>query len=173
MPWLPQFFRPVRHGTLVLLALGFTVGAVFGSIARSLVHDVLMPPLVLLLGRGDVADLFWVLADGEKQAGPYLSLADAHAAGAITINYGIFVGNLIALLIVVLAAWAALRWFHRAEGRLEDALDGPPPAPDEPADKKCPHCLSVIAWRATRCPHCTSHLPAILPAGLSLPRGSI
>lgn len=167
MTWLSDFARFAKRGNLMDLAIGFTVGAAFSTIAKSLVNDVLMPPVGLVLGRSDFSDLFWVLQRGEKAPPPYVTLADAQAAGAVTINYGVFINSLVAFLIVALAMFVVVRLASRAERLLEDAIDDPPAPATEAKEKKCPHCRSTIAWRATRCPHCTSHLPA--PEGCTAP----
>jgi large conductance mechanosensitive channel len=158
MSFLADFSRFARRGNLVDLAVGFTVGAAFTTIAKSLVNDVLMPPVGLFLGRSDFSDFFWVMKAGTKAPGPYVNLADAQAAGAVTLNYGVFINSLVAFAIVALAMFVVVRLMQRAEKRLEDMIEDPSGAPAAPSEKMCPHCRSTIAYRATRCPHCTSHL---------------
>ena len=158
MSFLADFTRFARRGNLVDLAVGFTVGAAFSTIAKSLVSDVLMPPVGLLLGRTDFSDFFWLMKEGPKAAGPYITLADAQAAGAVTLNYGVFINSLVAFAIVALAMFVVVRLVQRAEKRLEDLIEDPADSPGDPAEKKCPFCRSTIAFRATRCPHCTSQL---------------
>lgn len=165
--FLRDFARFARRGNMVDLAIGFTVGAAFSTIAKSLVNDIIMPPLGLLLGRTDFSGLFWVIAKGPKSPGPYVTLADAQAAGAVTINYGLFINNLVAFLVVALAMFVVVRLLTRAENLLDDAIEGPPPAPGEPLEKKCPFCRSTIDARATRCPHCTSCLTPEIEAAAS------
>lgn len=169
MSWINDFSRFARRGNLLDLAVGFTVGAAFSTIAKSLVNDVLMPPVGLLLGRTDFTDLFWVLKSGPKAPAPYVTLADAQAAGAVTLNYGVFINSLVAFAIVALAMFAVIRVLQRAEARLEALIDQPDAqATEEAIEKKCPHCRSTIDILATRCPHCTSHLTTpttSLPAG--------
>ncbi|GAA6141912.1 large-conductance mechanosensitive channel protein MscL [Hydrogenophaga sp. 5NK40-0174] len=155
---LADFSKFARRGNFVDLAVGFTVGAAFSTIAKSLVNDVLMPPIGLLIGRTDFTDLFWVLRSGPKADGPYVTLADAQAAGAVTLNYGVFVNSLVAFFVVALAMFFIIRMIQRAEERLDGMLDDGAPPPEEPLEKKCPYCRSTIAFRATRCPHCTSQL---------------
>lgn len=159
MSWFHEFSRFARRGNLLDLAVGFTVGAAFSTIAKSLVNDILMPPVGWLLGRTDFTDLFWVLASGPKKPGPYVTLADAQAAGAVTMNYGVFINSVVAFLIVAVAMFVVVGLIQRAERRLNDLIDHPAAPPEEPCEKKCPHCRSTIPYRATRCPHCTSHLP--------------
>lgn len=164
MTWINDFSRFARRGNLIDLAVGFTVGAAFSSIAKSLVNDVLMPPVGLMLGRTDFSGLFWVLKAGPKAPAPYVTLADAQAAGAVTLNYGVFINNLVAFAIVALAMFLVVRTLQRAEARLEALIDKPGLASDAvPTEKKCPQCRTTIDFLATRCPHCTSHLQEVPP----------
>jgi large conductance mechanosensitive channel len=169
VPFVREFARFARRGNMVDLAIGFTVGAAFSTIAKSLVYDIIMPPLGLLLGRSDFSGLFWVIAKGPKSAGPYVTLADAQAAGAVTINYGLFINNLMAFMVVALAMFAVVRLITRAEHLLDHAIDGPAPANGEPLEKKCPFCRSTMDARATRCPQCTSQLAA----GVEAPKDAV
>ena len=153
MSILNDFKKFIMRGNLVDLAIGFTVGAAFTTVAKSLVNDIIMPPIGLLLGNVDFQDLFVVLRDGENQPPPYATIDAAQAAGAVTLNYGVFINNCIALLIVAIAMFVIIRIVNR----IDDALDGPK-QPQEPVHKKCPFCLSTVPFRATRCPHCTSAL---------------
>ena len=157
-----DFRKFVMRGNLVDLAIGFTVGAAFSTIARSLVTDIIMPPVGLMLGRSDFSDMFVVLRPGAEVLGPYATLADAQAAGAVTLNYGLFGNALLAFVVVAIAMFAIMRAVNRAEARLEATLSDPP-KPQEPENKKCQFCLSTIAYKATRCPHCTSPLDAPAP----------
>ena len=147
---LKEFKEFAMRGNVVDMAVGIVIGAAFGQIVTSLVKDILMPPIGLLLGNVDFTNLFMVLKGGEE-AGPYASLADAQAAGAVTLNYGVFVNTIISFVIVALAVFLLIRSINRLQ-RQEEA----PPA--EPTTKECPHCLSTIPLKATRCPHCTSEL---------------
>lgn len=154
MGWISDFQKFAMRGTLVDLAVGFTVGAAFSTVAKSLVDDVIMPPVGLLMGGTDFSDLFAVLREG-AQAGPYATLAAAKAAGAVTLNFGLFVNAIIAFLVVALAMF----WIIRLISRAEQAMEGEKPAaPEEPANKKCVFCQTTIPYRASRCPHCTSQL---------------
>jgi large conductance mechanosensitive channel len=152
-----DFRKFVMRGNLVDLAIGFTVGAAFSTIARSLVTDIIMPPVGLLLGRSDFSDLFVVLRPGPEAAPPYTTLADAQAAGAVTLNVGLFGNAVLAFVVVAIAMFVVMRAVNRAESRLEAAL-ADPPKPQEPENKKCQYCLSTIPFKASRCPHCTSTL---------------
>lgn len=158
MSIVSEFKKFTLRGNLVDMAVGFTVGAAFTTIARSLVDDVIMPPVGLLLGRSDFSDLFWLLRAGETAPPPYATLADAQAAGAVTINYGVFVNAVLAFLLVAIAMFLVIRTINRLERKLEREAGAPEAATAEPETKKCPYCLTTIAHQATRCPQCTSQL---------------
>jgi len=155
MGMIHDFKKFALRGNLIDMAIGFTVGAAFATIAQSIVKDVVMPPIGLLLGRADFSDLFWLLRAGETAPPPYATLADAQAAGAVTMNYGAFVNNVLAFLLVALAMFVVVRMVTRMTDSLEG---GEPDQPGEPSDKKCPYCLSLIPYKASRCAHCTSQL---------------
>jgi large conductance mechanosensitive channel len=149
---LKEFKEFILRGNVVDMAVGIIIGAAFGTIVTSLVNDVIMPPIGLLLGGVDFSNLFVLLKAGSPAA-PYASLADAQAAGAVTINYGLFINAVISFLIVAFVIFLLIRSINRMR-REEEA---PPP---EPTTKECPYCLSTIPIKATRCAHCTSELPA-------------
>jgi len=148
---LKDFKEFAMRGSLVDMAVGIVIGVAFGAIIQSLVADVLMPPIGLLLGKVDFANLFVVLKEGAT-SGPYSSLASASAAGAVTINYGKFVNTFINFIIIALAMFFVVRGINRARRRLE--------APAAATTRDCPFCYSAIPIKATRCPHCTSELQA-------------
>jgi large conductance mechanosensitive channel len=133
------------------MAVGIVIGAAFGGIVSSLVADVIMPPIGLLLGNVDFANLFLTLREGAKAAGPYASLADAKAAGAVTVNVGVFLNTVFSFLIVAFAIFLVIRGMNRMK-RAE------PAAAAAPATKECPFCFTAIPVRAKRCPNCTSQL---------------
>jgi large conductance mechanosensitive channel len=139
------------RGNVVDMAVGIVIGAAFGTIVKSFVDDVLMPPIGLLLGNVDFSNLFITLKEGAKAAGPYASLAAAKAAGAVTLNLGIFINTVISFVIIAFAVFMVIKGINRM--KKEEVA---PPA--EPTTKECPFCLSTIALKATRCPHCTSEL---------------
>lgn len=147
---LKEFKEFAMRGNVVDMAVGIIIGAAFGTIVKSLVSDVIMPPIGLLLGNVDFANLFGILKEGTL-AGPYASLADAQKAGAVTVNYGVFINTIISFLIVAFAVFLLVRQINKFK-RQEEA----PPA--EPTTKDCPYCLSSIPIKATRCAHCTSEL---------------
>lgn len=166
MRWKPftklfeDFKKFTLRGNMIDLAIGFTVGAAFTTVVKSLVSDIIMPPIGLLMGNADFSDLFWVLdipdsvPEGEQN---FQTLADAQEAGAVTINYGSFINTCLSLFIVALAMFIIIRIVNRMDERLEKAF-GDPPKEGEPSEKKCDFCRTVIAYRATRCPNCTSQL---------------
>jgi large conductance mechanosensitive channel len=145
-----EFKEFAVKGNVVDMAVGIIIGAAFGAIVKSLVSDMLMPPLGLLLGNVDFSNLFVVLKEGAT-ATPYASLAEAQKAGAVTINYGLFVNSVISFVIVAFAVFLLIRSINRLK-RQEEA----PPA--EATTKECPYGYSAIPVKATRCPNCTSDL---------------
>ena len=157
MSFFSELKKFALRGNLVDLAVGFTVGAAFTSIARSLVDDILMPPIGLALGSTDFSNRFWLLRPGAEQAPPYATLADAQAAGAVTLNWGAFANSVLTFLIVALAMFLVVRAVNRLDESLESAF-ADSPAPEDPQNKKCPFCRTTIPYMATRCPQCTSHL---------------
>ena len=145
-----EFKEFAMKGNVLDMAVGIIIGAAFGTIISSLVADVIMPPIGLLLGNMDFSNLFLVLKEG-KVAGPYASLAAAKAAGAVSVNFGLFINTVINFLIVAFAIFLLIRNVNKLK-RQEAA---PPPAP---MTKECPFCLSAIPIKASRCAHCTSEL---------------
>lgn len=139
----------ISRGNVIDLAIAVIIGAAFATVVKSLVDDVVMPPLGLALGKVDFTNLFFVLMDGTKAAGPYATLADAKAAGAVTVNYGLFLNSVVAFLLVGLACFLVVRQVQRFM-----------PTPVVVASKPCPHCAMDIPLTAKKCPHCTSALAA-------------
>ena len=149
---LKEFKEFAMRGNVVDMAVGIIIGAAFGTIVKSLVADIIMPPIGLLLGNVDFSNLFIVLKQGAT-AGPFATIAEAQKAGAVTINYGVFANTVISFLIVAFAVFLLIRALNKLQ-REEEA------PPEEPTTKDCPHCLSTIPIKATRCGHCTSELSA-------------
>ncbi|HMK52951.1 MAG TPA: large conductance mechanosensitive channel protein MscL [Thermodesulfobacteriota bacterium] len=147
-----EFKEFAMKGNVIDMAVGIIIGAAFGTIVNSLVQDVIMPPIGLLLGNVDFANLFAVLKEG-KVAGPYASVAAAKSAGAVTINIGVFINTIISFILIAFAVFLMVRTINRMR-REEEA-----PAP-APTTKDCIYCLSKIPIKATRCPNCTSELKA-------------
>ena len=147
---LKEFKEFAMRGNVIDMAVGIIIGGAFGTIVKSLVNDVIMPPIGLLLGGVDFSDLFLTLKEGAV-AGPYTTLASAQEAGAVTVSYGLFINAVISFLIVAFAVFFLIRGINRLK-REEEA-----PA-EAPTEKECPYCLSSIPIKATRCGHCTSAL---------------
>jgi len=143
-----EFKEFVMRGNVLDMAVGIIIGAAFGKIVTSFVNDILMPPVGMLLGRVDFANLFINLS-GQ----PYASLKEAQGAGAATINYGVFLNTVLDFIIVAFVIFLLVRQVNRMKRQREA-----PPA--EPTTRECPYCLSTIPLKATRCPHCTSELEA-------------
>jgi large conductance mechanosensitive channel len=148
---LKEFKAFALRGNVLDLAVGIIIGGAFGTIVKSLVDDVIMPPVGLALGNVDFANLFVLLKPGSKGAPPYATVADAHAAGAVTVNYGNFINNIVTFLIVAFAVFLIVR----AANRLK-----PQDAAAAPATRDCPYCRMTIPVAASRCPHCTSDVKA-------------
>ncbi len=147
---LKEFKEFAVKGNVIDMAVGIIIGAAFGTIVNSLVQDVIMPPIGLLLGNVDFSNIFAVLKEG-KVAGPYASVAAAKAAGAVTINFGVFLNTIISFILIAFAVFLLVRTINRLR-RQEEA-----PAP-VPTTKECSYCFSSIPIKATRCPNCTSDL---------------
>jgi large conductance mechanosensitive channel len=145
-----EFKEFAMKGSMVDMAVGIIIGAAFGTIISSLVADIIMPPIGLLLGNVDFANLFVLLKEG-KVPGPYGSLAIAKAAGAVTLNYGVFINTIVSFLIVAFSVFLIVRNINKLR-RQEEA------SPTVPTTKECPYCLSVIPIKAVKCGHCTSEL---------------
>jgi large conductance mechanosensitive channel len=141
---LKEFRDFVMRGNVVDMAVGIVIGVAFGRIVMSLVNDIIMPPIGLLLQGVDFANLYVAL-----RGGPYASLAAAKAAGAPTINYGVFLNTIIDFIILAFVVFLLIRQLNRMQRPQEAAA---------PATKECPYCLSTIPLRATRCAYCTAEL---------------
>jgi large conductance mechanosensitive channel len=148
---LKEFKAFAMRGNVLDLAVGIIIGGAFGTIVRSLVDDVIMPPIGLALGNVDFSNLFLMLKAGPKAPPPYSTLAEAHSAGAVTVSYGLFINSIITFLIIAFAVFLIVR----AANRLQ-----PKEAAAAPSTKDCPYCKMPIPLAATRCPQCTSDLKA-------------
>jgi len=142
-----EFREFAMRGNVLDMAVGIIIGIAFGAIITSLVNDIIMPPLGLALGRVDFSNLFINLSGGS-----YATLEAAKEAGAVTINYGVFVNSVINFIIIAFVLFLIVRSMNKLKRKEE--------APAEPTTKECPFCLSQIPIKATRCPHCTSQLKA-------------
>lgn len=149
---LREFKEFAMKGNVLDMAIGIIIGAAFGTIVKSLVADVIMPPIGLLLGNVDFSSLYILLKEGAKVAGPYASLADAQTAGAVTLNYGIFINSVVSFIIVAFAVFMVVKSINKLKRKEEEI----PPA--APTTKSCPFCYTVISVQATKCPACTSEI---------------
>ena len=145
-----EFKAFVMRGNVMDLAIGVIIGAAFGTVVKSLVDDVIMPPIGLATGGVDFSEKYVLLKEGAA-VGPYASLAAAKEAGAVTLNYGAFINNVITFLIVALAVFMIVKAVNKMYRR---------PAEPTPETQPCPFCTMTIAKAALRCPNCTSSLTA-------------
>ena len=148
---IKEFKEFVMRGNVVDMAVGIIIGAAFGLIIKSLVADILMPPIGILLGGVDFSNLFIVIKEGAT-SGPFETLAAAKEAGAVVISYGVFFNTVISFIIVAFAIFMLIRSLNKMKRKEEEA-----PAA-EPTTKECTYCFSTIAIKATKCPQCTSSL---------------
>ena len=150
-----EFEKFALRGNVVDMAVGILLGAALGTIASSLVDDIIMPPVGAVIGGVDFTELFFVIKEGDPTS-PYSTLVRARDAGAVTINYGLFINNIISFIVVALVLFLSIRGFNE----LVEAIQGGEEDPS-PTTRKCPYCFSTIALKATRCPHCTSQLEPV------------
>jgi large conductance mechanosensitive channel len=146
-----EFKEFAIKGNVVDMAVGIIIGAAFGGIVNSFVNDVIMPPIGLLLGNVDFSNIFAVLKEG-KTPGPYATIAAAKAAGAVTLNLGVFINTVINFIILAFAVFLVVKNINRLK---KQEAPAPPPAP---VTKDCPHCLMAIPIKATKCGFCTAEL---------------
>jgi large conductance mechanosensitive channel len=144
---LAEFRKFALKGSMLDMAVGIVIGAAFGAIVTSLVNDIIMPPIGLLLGGIDFSNFFWTIKAGDP-SGPYITITDAQAAGAVTINYGLFINTLISFLIIALVLFIIIRSVNNFRKAEEAAV----------TTKKCPFCISEIQIDAIRCAYCNKDL---------------
>ena len=149
---LKEFKDFAVKGNVVDMAVGIIIGGAFGKIVSSMVNDIIMPPIGLLIGKVDFSNLFIDLSGKD-----YASLAQAKDAGAPTINYGMFVNNIIDFVVVAFALFLVVKWMNKLRDKAgKDEAKQEAPAP--PTPKQCPYCLSEIPLKAVRCAYCTADL---------------
>lgn len=141
----------ILRGNVMDLAIAVIIGASFGSIVKSLVDDIIMPPIGMVTGGADFGSHYVLLKAGTKTPPPYATPAAAKEAGAVTLNYGTFVGTIVTFLIVAVAIFVLIRAVNKLYAK---------PAPATPTTKPCQYCALPIPLAATRCPNCTSQLSA-------------
>lgn len=147
---IKEFKEFAMKGNVVDLAVGLVLGAAFGAIVKSLVDDIIMPPIGLLLGRVDFSNLFVVIKEGTTPP-PYNTVALARDAGAVTLNIGVFINVIMSFVIVAFAMFMIIKTINRMKKEA--------PKPEAvPTTKECPFCLSTVPLKATKCPFCTSDL---------------
>jgi large conductance mechanosensitive channel len=138
---IKEFREFALRGNVIDMGVGIIIGASFGKIVTSFVSDILMPPIGMLMGRMDFSNLYVSLSGGD-----YASLAEAKAAGAATLNYGLFLNHIIDFSFVAFALFLLIRWVNKLKG----------PVPEPTAMRECPECLSQIPAAAKRCSQCAS-----------------
>jgi len=148
---LSEFREFAIKGNVVDMAVGIMIGGAFSTVIKSLVDDVLMPPIGLATGGLDFSSKFVVLQEGTTAAGPYATLEAAQKAGAVTLRYGLFLNQIVSFIIIAVALFFLVRWINRLRR---------PDTPPAPTTRPCPYCLSHVDQKATRCSHCTSELEA-------------
>ena len=149
---IKEFREFALRGNVMDMAVGIIIGASFSTIVNSLVNDIIMPPIGWLLGGVDFSNFYLIVKSGSP-AGPYPSLVDAQAAGAVTLNFGLFINAIISFLIVAFAMFLLIRSVNRLQTKKDaDKTDA------APAAKDCTYCFSSIPAQASRCPFCTSQL---------------
>ena len=146
---LKEFKEFAMRGNVVDMAVGIVIGGAFGTIVKSVVDDVIMPPIGLAMGGVDFAEKYLMLKAGGDGASAYATLAAAKEAGAVTLNYGLFINSVISFIIVAFALFMLIKGMNSMKREAEVA---------PPSTKDCPHCFTAIPLKATRCPSCTSTL---------------
>ena len=146
-----EFKKFAMRGNVLDMAVGVIIGAAFGKIVDSLVKEIIMPPLGLLISKVDFTNMYFLIKEGTSPA-PYVSLDAAKAAGAVTINIGLFLNAVISFTIVAFAVFMLITLVNKLDKKKTDE------APAAPTTKKCPYCCSDIPLDAVKCPHCTSDL---------------
>ncbi len=150
---LKEFKEFAVKGNVIDMAVGIVIGAAFGTIVKSFVSDIIMPPIGLLLGNVDFSQLYLLLKEGTK-AGPYATLADAQAAGAVVLSYGVFINSVISFMIISFSIFIVIKNINKLK------REAVPVVAEEPTTKACPYCFSTISIKALKCPNCTSELKA-------------
>jgi len=145
-------------GNVMDMAVGIIIGAAFGKIVDSMVKDIVMPPIGWLMGKVDFSNLYLTLPNESGEFINYPSLETAKAAGAVTINYGVFINTLISFIIVVLAVFVLVKAINKLKSLAEKETAAETAAKEEATTKTCPKCFSTINIKATKCPFCTSDI---------------
>jgi len=145
----------VTRGNVIVLAIGIIIGGAFSAVVNSIVNNLMMRPLGVLIGNVDFQDLFIVLKQGEEALSPEATLEMAREVGAVTLNYGQFLTDLISFLLLALGVFLMIKGIQKIKNRAAKPEEEEKAAPEE---KDCPYCQKSIPAKATRCPYCTSKL---------------
>ena len=151
---LEEFKTFAVRGNVIDMAVGIIIGAAFGKIVDSLVKDVIMPPFGYIMGKVDFTNMYLTLPNAKGEIVSYPSLSAAQEAGAITINYGVFINTLISFIFVAFAVFLMIKAINKLKAATAKECE----KVEEETTKTCPYCFSVVDKRATKCPHCTSEL---------------
>ena len=152
--WADEFKTFAVKGNVIDMAVGIIIGAAFGKVVNSVVADVIMPPMGWIMGKVDFTNLYFTLPNAQGEIISYPSLAAAQAAGAVTINYGLFINTIINFIIVAFAVFLLIKFINKLRATVEKKEE----TIEEATTKECPRCFSTININATRCPHCTSDI---------------
>ena len=152
--WADEFKTFAVKGNVIDMAVGIIIGAAFGKVVNSVVADIIMPPMGWLMGKVDFTNLYLSLPNAQGEIVEYPSLAAAQAAGAVTINYGLFINTIINFIIVAFAVFLLIKFINKLRATVEKKEE----VVEEATTKECPRCFSTINIKATKCPNCTSEL---------------
>ena len=153
---MEEFKTFAIKGNVIDMAVGIIIGAAFGKVVDSMVKDVIMPPIGWTMGKVDFANLYFTLPNYDGQIVKYPSLEAAQSAGAVTINYGLFINSLISFIFVAFAVFLLVKFINKLKAAAEKTACEKEAA--APTVKTCPFCCSEISINAKKCPHCTSEL---------------
>ena len=151
---IAEFKTFAVRGNVIDMAVGIIIGAAFGKVVDSMVKDIIMPPMGWLMGKVDFTNLYLTLPDVNGEFTYYPSLEAAKSAGAVTINYGLFINTVISFLIVAFAVFLLIKMINKLRATLEKDTK----VVEEVTSKSCPRCFSTIDIKATKCPHCTADI---------------
>lgn len=152
--WTDEFKTFAVKGNVIDMAVGIIIGAAFGKVVNSVVADIIMPPMGWLMGKVDFTNLYLTLPNAQGEIVSYPSLAAAQAAGAVTINYGLFINTIINFVIVAFAVFLLIKFINKLRATVEKKEE----VVEEATTKECPKCFSTISIKATKCPCCTSDI---------------
>ena len=152
---LNEFKTFAMRGNVIDMAVGIIIGAAFGKIVDSMVKDIVMPPLGWAMGKVDFTNLYFTLPNYDGEIIKYPSLEAAKAAGAVTINYGVFINTLISFILVAFAVFLLIKTINKLQNLAKTECEE---KPEECTTKECPRCFSTINKNATKCPHCTADI---------------